>query len=124
MRRKVSKDGKTETKTDYVRNCDSRDKYIKAKGMDAFLALGEKDEKWKELRDIPVPTRFEWLFDKFLQIWANSEKDISGNVIFTYRTINEYVECMKVPLTVDDKRMLLKMKGWAAAKIYDMEKTD
>lgn len=44
-----------------------------------------------------------------------------GNVIFTFRTINEYVECMKVPLTVEDKKLLFKMKGWANETISELK---
>lgn len=124
MKRTVKKDGKPETKTEYVRNCDTREKFIRTRGMDAFIAAGKRDQKWADLRDIPIPPRYEWLFDKFLQIWTNSERDMSGNVVFTYRTVNDYVQCMKVPLSVDDKKLLFAMKSWAAAKIYDMENSD
>lgn len=43
-----------------------------------------------------------------------------GNIIFTFHTINDYVECMKVPLTVEDKKMILKMKAWAQNTISEM----
>lgn len=54
-------------------------------------------------------------------IWQNAEHDMMGNVIFTFRTINDYVECMKAPLTVPDKKMLLKMKSWAVEAIADLK---
>lgn len=54
-------------------------------------------------------------------IWHNCEHDINGNVIFTFHTLNEYVECMKVPLSVRDKKMILKIKHWAANAIADMQ---
>lgn len=54
-------------------------------------------------------------------IWQNAEYDINGNVVFTYRTINEYVECMKVPLTVEDKKLLFKMKSWALGAIAELK---
>lgn len=47
-----------------------------------------------------------------------------GNTIFTFRTINDYVECMKVPLEVEDKKMLLKMKAWAQNTISEMQDKD
>lgn len=46
---------------------------------------------------------------------------MSGNVIFTFRTINDYVECMKVPLTVEDKKMIFKMKAWAMNTISELK---
>lgn len=56
-----------------------------------------------------------------MQIWQNAEHDMMGNVIFTFRTINEYVECMKVPLTVEDKKYLFKMKQWANESIAELK---
>lgn len=82
--------------------------------------LGEKDERWKKLREIPVPPEYSWIFKKFLEIWQGCEYDFAGNIIFTFRTINDYVECMKVPLTVEDKKCILKMKAWACNTIAEM----
>lgn len=59
-----------------------------------------------------------------MQIWQNAEYDMMGNVIFTYRTINDYVECMKVPLSIEDKKELFKMKGWALAAISELKKNE
>lgn len=56
-----------------------------------------------------------------MQIWQNCEHDMMGNVIFTYRTINEYIECFKVPLSVEDKKELFKMKTWAMNAIAELE---
>ncbi len=56
-----------------------------------------------------------------MQIWQGCEYDFNGNPIFTFRTINDYVECMKVPLTVSDKKLLLKMKAWAMNTISEMD---
>ena len=44
-----------------------------------------------------------------------------GNVDFSFKTINDYVECMKVPLSVSDKKIILKMKSWAISQIVDMK---
>ncbi len=49
---------------------------------------------------------------------------MSGNAIFTYRTVNEYVECMKVPFTVEDKQYLFKMKNWALESISELKEKD
>lgn len=59
-----------------------------------------------------------------MRIWQNCEYDALGNVIFTYRTVNDYVECMKVPLSVEDKRCLFKMKFWALGVIAEFRKKD
>jgi hypothetical protein len=57
-------------------------------------------------------------------IWQNCEYDFGGNVVFTFRTVNEYVECMKVPFTVEDKRLLFKMKQWALETISEFKQKD
>ena len=130
MTKKVKEKGKFVDKTEYVRNCEIRDKFIKQhsgvngkdvkKGEKAFFAMGEKSEYWKQLRDIPIPPEYEWIFKHFMQIWQGCEYDFSGNVIFTFRTINEYMECYKVPLTVEDKKCLFKMKAWAMNTIAQL----
>ena len=83
--------------------------------------MGEQSERYKKLRDIPPPPEYEWIFKQFLNIWQGCEYDMAGNAIFTFRTINEYVDCMKVPLTIEDKRCLLKMKAWAMNTISEMK---
>lgn len=114
-----------------MRNVDARERLIKQfggkdyrKGYQKFIEFGEKEEKWKKLREIPCPPEYSWIFRHFMQIWQNAEYDMAGNVIFTYRTVNEYVECMKVPLTVEDKKMLFKMKGWALGVISELKEKD
>lgn len=91
------------------------------KGEKAFFEMGERDEKWKKLRDIPIPPEYKWIFRHFMEIWRGCEYDFGGNIVFTFRTINDYVECMKVPLTVEDKRCLFKMKAWACNTIAEMK---
>ena len=109
---------------------DTREKFIeqrsgpnkdRKKGEAAFFAMGERDEKWKKLRDIPIPKEYSWIFRHFMEIWRGCEYDFAGNIIFTFRTINDYVECMKVPLTVEDKKCLFRMKAWACNTIADMK---
>lgn len=109
-----------------MRNVDVREKIInscrdKRDGWKKFYDMGERDEKYKNLRDVPCPIEYSWIFRHFMQIWQNCEHDMMGNVIFTFRTINEYVECMKVPLTVEDKKCLLKMKQWAMETIAEFK---
>lgn len=121
------KNGKKSEKTEWVRNVDIRENFIKRYGKDRkrgeaeFYKLGEQEEKWKKLREIPCPPEYSWIFKHFMQIWQHAEYDMGGNVIFTYRTINDYVECMKVPFTVEDKKMLLKMKTWAQGAISELK---
>lgn len=109
---------------------DTREEFIKRrsgpkkdrkKGEKAFFEMGERDENWKKLRDIPIPPEYKWIFRHFLEIWRGCEYDFGGNIVFTFRTINDYVECMKVPLTVEDKRCLFKMKAWACNTIAEMK---
>lgn len=114
-----------------MRNADVREKFIKArggkdykKGYREFLKIGETDEKWRKLRDIPCPPEYSWIFRHFMQIWQNCEYDMAGNVVFTYRTVNDYAECMKVPLTVEDKRCLFKMKQWAQGVIAELKEKE
>ena len=121
MTKKVVENGKKVDKTEYVRNCEIRDKFIETRGKKAFLAVGERDPKWKKLRDIPIPREYSWIFKHFMQIWQGCEYDMMGNVIFTFRTINDYVECYKVPLTVEDKKCLFKMKAWAMNTISELK---
>lgn len=84
------------------------------------MKLGELDEKYKKLQDIPIPDKYQWIWKHFLLIWKECEYDMVGNIIFTYRTVNDYVECMKVPLTVDDKKCLFKMKDWALEIVHEV----
>lgn len=57
-------------------------------------------------------------------IWNQCEYDFNGNPIFSYRTVNEYVECMKVPLSVLDKKMLFTIKNWALETYYEVKNTE
>lgn len=124
------KNGKKTEITVSERNVDIRENFIKRYGKDKkrgeeeFFKLGEQDEKWKKLREIPCPPEYSWIYRHFMQIWQHAEYDMCGNVIFTYRTINDYVECFKVPLTVEDKKMLFKMKGWAMGVISELKEKD
>jgi hypothetical protein len=85
------------------------------------LEVCKKDKNFEKLKDIPPPPEYRWIFKHFMQIWENAEHDMMGNVIFTFRTINEYEQCFKVPFTVEDKKELLKMKFWAIAEIAKLK---
>lgn len=90
-------------------------------GREKFEQLAKTSERFEKLQDIPFPVQYSWIWGHFLAIWGQCETDLMGNRIFTYRTINEYMECMKVPLTVVDKRILFKMKTWANEQIEKMK---
>lgn len=86
--------------------------------------LAETDEHYKKLLNIKIPLEYSWIWKHFLLIWKQCEYDFAGNIIFTYRTVNDYVECMKVPLTVDDKKCLFNMKAWALETISEVRKKE
>ena len=57
-----------------------------------------------------------------MYIWSNCEIDgMNGQRIFTFRTLNDYVQCMKVPLSIAEKKLLLNMKHWADETIAEFE---
>lgn len=107
-----------------MRNVDERIKFIEKFGEQRFLETCKKDKKFEQLKEIPCPPEYSWIFRHFMSIWQNAEYDMAGNVIFTYRTVNDYVECMKVPLTVEDKKMLFRMKVWALNAISELKEKD
>ena len=104
-----------------MRNVDKRDDFIKKFGKEKFLETCKKDPKFEQLQDIPCPPECSWIFKHFMQIWQGCEYDMMGNIIFTFRTVNDYVECMKVPLSVEDKKLIFKMKAWAVNTISEMK---
>lgn len=130
------KKGKEVTETEWVRNITQREDFIKTKGgvdkdgnvidyqkgYEAFMLISEVDKKWNKLRDIPIPEEYSWIWGHFLNIWNGCTYDFNGNVIFTFQTINEYVQCMKVPLSVEDKKELFRIRTWAVNVISELEK--
>lgn len=92
----------------------------KKKALEEFDRLCAMDESKAKLKDIPIPKQYSWIWRHFLSIWYQCEHDMMGNIIFTYRTVNDYVECMKVPLTVLDKKYLFKMKEWAIESVSEV----
>ena len=93
-------------------------------GERKFNELCEKDKKWNKLKDIPIPARYRWVWEHFIAIWQQCEIDFYGRRVLTYGTVNDYVKCMKVPLSVVDKRLIFKMKVWAFQQIEDMEQKE
>lgn len=96
----------------------------KKSALKKFKELCKKSPTTAKLQDIPIPKQYEWIWKHFLNIWYQCEYDMVGNIIFTYATVNEYVECMKVPLTVLDKKCLFKMKGWALETISEVREKE
>ena len=83
-------------------------------GEERFKALAASDSRYSKYQDPEFVAGEKWIFTQFMNIWQNCGYDsFSGARIITFATINEYVECMKVPLTVAEKKLLLKMKHWA-----------
>lgn len=98
-----------------------RDNFVKAQGYTKFCEECKTSERLAKYQDIPVPDQYEWVWGHFIAIWQQCEVDLFGRKILTYGTINDYVECMKVPLSISDKRLIMKMKTWAMQQIDDME---
>ncbi len=114
--------GKKETKVIYVRKIEKRDDFIKKFGQKEFQRLCQKDEKWAELQDIPVPKMFRWLFKQFLSIRQNCEWDFNGNMIFTPRVILDYMECLGIDFTYRERQTLLAMHQWAEETVRQVRK--
>lgn len=47
---------------------------------------------------------------------------MSGASMMTFQSLNDYVMCMGAPLTIAEKKLILKMKGWAGEVIADFDK--
>lgn len=124
--KRTQRDGKTgkssETAVHGIRNCDSRQKFIERFGEERFKKLTETDSYYSKFKEPVIPPGCKWIFGQFMYIWANAEADgMTGRRIFSFRLINEYVECMKVPLTVAEKKLLLRMRGWAEEVISEFD---
>lgn len=89
--------------------------------MEKFNEICLKDKKWNELKDIEIPHEYLWIWGHFIAIWQQCLFDFNGNRQFDYRTVMDYAECMKVPLTVKDKRIIFRMKVWAFEQIREMD---
>lgn len=123
------RDGKTgklsETTQTGVRNCDQRKSLIDRFGEQRFKELQQKDSRYKKYQEPEVPAGCKWLFGQFMYIWQNCEVDsFSGQRIFTFRTLNEYTDCMGTKLSILEKKLLLQMKHWADEQIAEFEMTD
>lgn len=112
-----------ETETTYgVRNCLDRDKFVKSFGEEKFEKLTQTDKRFSRYREPPIPLGCNWIWEHFLDIWYNAERDFNGNVIFTPQTINEYEKCFGTKFSFVEKKLMFKMKMWINETIADLNK--
>ena len=116
--------GKKQSEREIVRNRDKRDKFIKAHGEAEFERISAVDGGWARMKDLPCPVGFLWLWEHFMNIWNECERDFNGNVVLTYRSILDYAECMGVPLNAAERATIMKMKHWALAEISELNKEE
>lgn len=117
-----SKKTKKESKPVFTCNRDIRDDFIKKFGKKEFERVCLEDERMNKLQDIPVPTEYSWLFEQFINIWYNTERDFNGNVIFTPRTILDYEQFIGISFSYKERKLLLSMKTWAQTAIVEVER--
>lgn len=113
--------GKKTTDYEYRRNIDKRIKFVETQGQEAFDRVAAIDENYAKLKDLPCPSECLWIWEHFMNIWNECERDFNGNVILTYGTILDYMECMAVPLNVAERTMVMKMKHWAVSEIAQLK---
>lgn len=121
QKKRIGKDRKEENYTEYVRNIDKRNDFIKKYGQKKFDEICKVDKHWAELTDIPLPNRFKWLWDKFITLWQISDIDLNGNIIFTPRTVLDYCELFKVTFSHTEILLMFRMKNWASGTIYELK---
>ena len=109
------------SKTHYRTKAEERTDFIKKFGEDAFNQVSRVDDKWKKLKELPIPDGFAWLWGVFLQIWKMCERDFNGNIIFTARSVLDYEQCFGVTLSISDRQYLFKMKDWACETVYELK---
>lgn len=105
-----------------MRNIDKRVDFVKKFGQEKFDKICTEDKTWANLKDIPVPNLFKWLFSQFLSIRQSCEYDFNGNIIFTPRTIIDYSECLGIEFSYREKQTLLAMNIWAEEKVREVRK--
>lgn len=120
------RDGKTgkvrETSRNGVVNVDRREEFKERFGEERFEKLMKSDSYYRKFRDPEIPPGCKWMFSQFLYVWGNAPRDgMTGNVLFTFSTINEYVECMKAPLSLAEKKLMLRMSHWAKETIAEFD---
>lgn len=108
-----------------MRNSLRREEFIKRFGEERFNKISETDSYYKKFKNPVIPKGCSWIFKHFLYIYFNAEHNgLTGTAIFTFRTLNEYEACMKVPLTIAEKKLLIKMNMWANEQIAEFDAQD
>ena len=105
-----------------MRNSLDRDNFIKRFGKEKFEKLVQTDSYYKRFREPSIPLGCNWIWRHFMMIWQNCNHDFGGNPILSFGEINDYETCMKVKLSLVEKRLILKMKDWAMEKISELNK--
>ncbi len=125
--KKVLKDKKETTKTEWVCNADKKKKFMKdfkLKTEEEFIKKIMNDKTMMKLCDMELPQRFTWIWFQFLDMWRTCQRDFNGNVILTPRQIIDYAECFKVSFSVYEKHLIFRMKAWAEDTIYSLREKD
>jgi len=103
----------------------NREKLKKRFGEEKFKALMETDSYYKKFKDPVIPKGCNWIFRQFLYIYNNTDHDgLTGNVKFTFNALNEYCRCMGTPLTIAEKKLLLRMNSWANEQIAEFDQKE
>ena len=127
VKKKVMKKKKETTETEWVRNSDKKKKFMD--GFDIkteadFVKRVGMDKNWSRFIAPELPSRFVWIWLKFLDIWRTCGHDFNGGVVLTPRTLLDYCECFCVTLSVFEKHLIFRMKSWAEDEIYSLREKD
>lgn len=118
----VDKKGVKKEKSVYTCKLDKREDFIKKFGQAEFDRICLTDKHWEELKDIPIPKGFNWLFGQFIAIRNYCVYDFNGNIIFTPRQILDYSECLGIEFTFRERQTLLAMNSWAEEIVSKIRK--
>lgn len=123
---KKGADGKrhkdTQTKVEMVRNCDERDNFIKQFGIEKFDKECQPGKTFEKYSDIPIPEQYNYIWEHFLTIWANSEFDFNGRKVISFGTVRDYEQCFGYSFTIKEKTLLFKIKNWAMEIVSELNK--
>ena len=122
VKKKLQK-GKESTTTEWRSNSDRKKEYMETYHLKTEAEYAERTrnfENWSRFIEPSFPSRFQWIWFQFLDIWRTCSRDFNGNVVFTPRVLIDYCECFKVSLTVYEKRLLFRIKTWAEDEIYKL----
>lgn len=115
-------DGKQTTIKETKRHIEEREQIIKEGGIEKLQKLQKLDPKrYGKLDYLELPKCYKWIWEQFYAMWSYAERDMGGNAVITPRTILDYEECFAVNFTVDERRLILRMKNYVAAAIAVVE---